>query len=117
MRDHEPVQFLGAPRTQGQVALQRLREGVEQGPRIARSEVVLFGLPTLRDDLGQCRHRQDADFDGPDHQVVGGDVIDLSFPESGIPGVLGVPPVHELSDGVLGEPNATGEDSARAEGP
>jgi hypothetical protein len=46
---------------------------------------------------------------------VGGDVIDLSFPGSGNPGVLGVLPVHELSDGVLGEPKAAGEVFERAE--
>lgn len=113
MRIHEPVQGLGATREERQVALQRLGESVEQRPRVAGLELRVRRRPPLRHHLRQGGHRHNADIDGPDHQIVRGDVVQPGVAIPGDPGVLAVPPLHELPDGTLGEHGEVALDETR----
>lgn len=103
MRVHEAVQGLGAAGQEGQVALQGLGEGVEERPRRAGLELGVRRCTPLRHDLRQGGNRHDADIDRPDHEVVGGEVVDGTVAIPGNAGVLSVPALHELPDGALRE--------------
>ena len=86
-----------------QVPLERLGEGVEEAPDVARLELFVTGFPPFPQDFRDRAVGYDADIAGPDHKVVRVAVVDVGQLVVGKPGVLVIPAVHQPADGGLDE--------------
>lgn len=94
----QPVEGLGAAGQFQQAALQGFSEGVEQGPDVARLEVLVTRFPPFVEHRGDETVAAHPDIVGADHEIVGGAVIEIGELVVGDAGVLVMPALHQFAD-------------------
>src|SRR3954471_14628931 len=99
----QPMEGFGAARQFEKVALQRLRERIEQTPDVARLELFVTGFSPLVKHCGNLTIATHADIEGTDHQVMGGAVIKVGKLVVANAVILMMPAIHEFSDRALHE--------------
>jgi len=113
MAVEQAVEGFGAAGEFDEVPFQRLCEGVEKAPDVARLECIVPWLAPFVEDFWNGAVGHDADVTRSDHEIVGGAVVDVCQFVGGEPGVLVVPAIHEFTHGGLDQTGQIAGDELR----